>query len=348
LNGLGTAIFQSAARGHDGILIEGYKTNLRWSVIVFLGAFLCGAYYLFLGNFVIGLGILIGGCFSPFLTGTNLYSAYLSGKRDFARQAVYADIYSNAFPVACLIVTALLTKSTLILLIVYFLSNTAINFVLYFRTLSIYNKYDGESDPGLLTYAKHQSILGILSTIVGNADQLLLFHFAGAAELAIYNFAVGVLDQSKGPLKTLDAMLQARFANRTTKDIASGMRIKMLLLAVASILIVSSYILLAPYIYKILFPNYQASVIYSQVYALSLLGMAWSPAGSYLTAKKRVLSQYISTIINSVFQILVLFIGIVYAGLWGLIFARIIIRFTGTWFNYALYLYEKHIAPPSD
>jgi O-antigen/teichoic acid export membrane protein len=187
--------------------------------------------------------------------------------------------------------------------------------------------------------------MGILTTFTGNIDQLFLFHYVGAVEVAIYNFATGVLDQSKGPLKALDTMIQSRFASQESRSIRDSMRNKMFWLFIASLISVVVYIVAAPYIYKILFPAYTDAVLYSQVYALSLLATFLSPAGSFLSAKKRVKAQYISNIVVSIGQILSIVIGIIYWGLWGLIGARIFIRVGGAAFNYLLY---RFLPEPKD
>lgn len=336
LNGLGTAVFQSAARGFSGALPEGFWVNLKWSALVFLSAFGFGAYYLLTGHAVIGIGILIGGCTSPFITSANLYGALLSGKKDFKRFTFYG-LFNTVVPVLALIAVVFVSASTLAILLVYFFSNAIIGLVLYWRTCVHYRNEMHKRDSGTLTYAKHLSVIGILNTIAGNMDQLFLFHYVGAIEVAIYSFAIGVLDQSKGPLKMLDSMTQARFAAGETRSIRTSMRNKMLWLLISSVLFIGAYILAAPYIYRILFPTYMESVIYSQVYALSLLGLVVSPAGSYLSAKKKVKEQYINTFVNSILQIIAVIVGIIFWGLWGLIGARVIIRLCGAVVTYVLY-----------
>ncbi len=336
LNGIGTAVFQSAARGFGGALPEGFWVNLRWSLFVFLGAFASGEYYLSAGHTLVGVGILIGGCFVPLIASANLYAPLLSGKKDFRRYALYG-IANTVVPVISLILTVLIAPTLLAILSVYFLSNTLVGLLLYWCTYRAYHTEMHTRDPGTLTYAKHLSVIGILSAIAGNIDQLFLFHYIGAIEVAVYNFAVGILDQSKGPLKMLDAMVQARFANQETRSIRDNMRNKMLWLFIFSVLIVVSYILVAPYLYQILFPTYMSSVLYSQIYALSLLGTFVNPAGSYLTAKKKVKEQYINSIFNSILQITAILGSILFWGLFGLIIARVFIRLAGAFVTYVLY-----------
>ncbi len=336
LNGIGSAVLQSAARGFDGALADSFKANLRWSFAIFIGTFALGGYYLIAGNFVLGLGILIGGSVTPFLGSFNLYSPFLSGKKEFARQAWYADFVTNIIPAVALIATAYIAPRPLPLIAVYFSANLAATAFAYWRTARRLHSA-AEHDPHMLSYGKHLSLIGILGGIAGNIDQLLLFHFAGATDLAIYNFATGIPDQMKGPLKTLDAMTQARFANRESTDIHASIRNKMFWLFITSIIVIASYILLAPYLYLFLFPAYAVAIPYSQIYALSLFAMIASPAVSFLSAKKKVREQYAASISVSVFQIIVMSIGVTYWGLLGLIIARVLTRFFNGYLNFRLY-----------
>ena len=343
LSGLSTSVFQSAARGFGGALPEGFWTNLRWSVAVFFSALVGAAYYFYTGQPALGIAILVGGCFSPIIASGNLYSSLLSGKKDFRRFSIYG-LFNTIFPVVALIATVFITTSFLALVTVYFIANALIGLILYLQTCAQYKTEITESEPGTITYAKHLSVIGVLSTIAGNIDQLFLFNYLGAIELAIYNFAVGVLDQTKGPLKMLDTMTQARFATTEARSVEQSMYNKMWLLFLTIGPFVIVYILAAPYIYQILFPAYTSSVIYSQVYALSLLSLVLSPAASFLYAKREVKAQYISTVVNSIFQIGVTILGIVFWGLWGLIAARVLSRTIGALVLYMLYLRSMRTA----
>lgn len=168
------------------------------------------------GNSTIGIAMLIMGSLLPFWNSTNLYCSYLEAKKDFRRSAVYFNIIGNLFPTFCLFVTILLTNNPLWLVIVYFASNTIIGIILYFRVVRIY-KPNNKVDSGTLNYSKHLSLMGILGGIVSNLDQILIFHYVGAVDLAIYNFAVAIPSQIKGPMKGLASMIFPKFVERSNE-----------------------------------------------------------------------------------------------------------------------------------
>lgn len=338
LTGLGTAVFQSVASGYDGALREGFWENIRWSALIFIGAFGMAAYYYTQGDHTLALGLLIGGSLSPFLTSANLIGQFLNAKKDFRGVTIYIGIIQTLISSGALIVSIFFTHNPVILTAVYFLGNTLSTLWIYFHVSKIYKIDASKTDPGMMTYGKHLSLMGILSTIANNIDQVLLFHFVGPAELAIYNFATAIPDQTKGPISMLNTMLQAKFVSRNDEEIGKNMRNKFFWIAFSVFIFVILYIVLAPYFYTLFFPKYMGAIFYSQIYALSLLSFIFTPAASYLVAKKRVREQYVSGITISLIQIVAMVIGATGWGLLGLILARVGTRWFGSVLNYILYL----------
>lgn len=343
LNGISGAVFQSVTHGFDGAVREGFRKNMRWSVFTVLIAGTVGSYYIYFGNYILGLGILIGGCFSPLYSSANLASYFLAAKKDFRRQSIYYGVVATAIPATIIAIAAYLTDSAIWLVGAYFISNALLTYWAYRKVLALYRPDPAKTDPAMIMYGKHLSLMGMLVTIANNIDQVLLFQFVGPAQVAIYNFAIAIPEQIKGPLKTLDSMVQARFATRTDKQIRSSIRSKILSLGAMTALAIIGYCIAAPSIYGLLFPNYTEAVLYSQLYALSLLGLAFTPASSYLSVKKRIREQYFFNIITSVLQIVAMLVGVMLAGLIGVIIARVISRNFAGWFNYALFIRSSRL-----
>ncbi|PIR84926.1 hypothetical protein COU16_00195 [Candidatus Kaiserbacteria bacterium CG10_big_fil_rev_8_21_14_0_10_47_16] len=337
LTGIGTAVFQSVARSFDGALSSGFWLNIRWSIFAFLGAFMFFIYYFSQGNNTLAFGILIGGSLSPLLMSANLASTFLTAKKDFARDAIYFGTIETLFSIGCLSIAILLTQNPLILVAIYFSSNTIATLLLYFRIQHVYTPDITRTDPDMENHAKHLSVMNILTMVAGSIDQILLFQFVGPVELAIYNFAIAIPDQTKGPLKAFNSMVQAKFVNRTNNEILSGMKNKMVWIFFASTCFIILYIVLAPYFYTFFFPNYTDAIFYSQIYVISLLALASIPADMYLVAKKRIRYQYIQNIILSLFKILSVVIGVMFWGLLGIIIARVASRLFAGLLSYTLY-----------
>lgn len=338
LSGIGMATLQSISRGYEGTLGYAFWQNIKWSVFFFSGAGIISIYYFLQGNLVLGMSMLVVGCLWPFFNSTNLYNQLLIAKKDFRRVTIYFDILGNLVPYLALFITMFFTKNPLWFVIVYIISNTVVGLISYKKIISIY-KPNKKTDPEMMGYSKHLSFMGIIMGIADNLDQVLVFHYVGASQLAIYNFAIAIPDQIKSPIKNIANLLFPKFAKRTDADIRYGMKNKFFILFIMSIILVTAYIFIAPFIFHIFFPKYSESIIYSQIFSISLLWIISIPANTYLNAKKKIKELYIVSMFGSVLQIIILFIGVIQWGLLGLIIARVAIRLI--WGIMSILLYIK-------
>lgn len=339
LTGLGSSVMRSISRGFEGTLHYAFWVNIRWSVLCFLGALGLSIYYFINGNSSLGLSMLIVGSLSPFLSSANLYSSYLTAKKDFRRHAIYFDFLGNLFPYIALFLTMIITDSPLWLIFTYFSSNTLIGMILYKKVVKIY-KPKPEIDKESLGYSKHLSLMNILNGVANNIDQILVFHYIGAAQLAIYNFATAIPNQTKGPLKGLTSLMFPKFVERDGEEIHAGMKHKYWIMFLASLVMIVGYVLIAPFIFNTFFPKYTDSILYSQIFAISFLTITFNPAGIYLAAKKKIKEQYIGTIFISIIQIIMVAISVIYWGLLGLIVARVSVRLLSGLVNLITYSYS--------
>lgn len=336
LNGIGGAVLQSAAQGFDSALQKGFWANLRWSFVIFTGALVMALYYFWAGNATLAAGILIGGSLSPFIASASLFSPFLAGKKNFLYQTLFS-IGDNLIPIGLMILTVMLTANPLALVAVYFVSNTLVALYFYRRAQIMYAESVRKHDETMLRYSKHLSIMGIVGGIAENIDQILLFHFVGGAQLAIYNFAIAIPNQMRTPIKNIDAMLQARFVNRTTKEIRGSMRNKIFWYFTSTATLAVAYFFIAPYLFTFLFPQYLEAVRYSQLYILWIVALAFDPVNSYISSRKNIKALYSSTIAYSLSKIVLLVVGVLFWGLMGVIVARIATHYIAVVCNYVLY-----------
>jgi len=339
LSGLNSAVLRSVSAGFDKTLQYAFWKNIKWSAVFFLLAFSSSIYYFVNSNYSIGISMLIAGSLWPFFMSTNLYNPYLIAKKDFKRNAIYFEIIGNLFPVTCLIIAMLFTNHPSWLISTYIISNTLIGLVLYKITTQVH-KPSGGVDKTALNYSKHLSFINILSGIASNIDQVLVFHYIGATQLAIYNFAIAIPNQTKGPLKGLSNLMFPKFVERDEKEIHKNIYHKYMIMFLIGLTLAILYIILAPYIFGIFFPQYSESILYSQIFAISFIAITFNPADTYLTAKKKIREQYINATVNSIIQIVTIFIAILYWGLIGLIIARVITRLISNFISFLLYEYS--------
>ena len=325
LTGLPTAMARAIARGEDGAYVESFWLSLIWSwpmVLISLG--LAGYYYLH-GNQMLTIGALIIAFIGPFMQSTYLFGSFLEGKKAFKTSAI-TGIILNVVPALALLITMFFTKNPLIYLGVYLVGNAGtaavISIVVYMKL-----KTNTKKSEKLLTLGGHFSAMNILATIAGQIDRLLVYHYLGAAELAIYTFATAMPDQVKNVFNNVAILAFPKFAKRPLSEIKTTLNYRLFGFMGLMVLVTIAYIILAPLVFHILFPAYAASIVYSQLYALGLIAIGSIIPVAVLQAHAANRELYVFNTVSSVFQIGILFPAITMFGLVGIVVARIISRF---------------------
>ncbi|MBI5913478.1 oligosaccharide flippase family protein [Candidatus Azambacteria bacterium] len=326
LTGFKTAVVQSVARGFEGVLKAAFKTNLRWSMGM-PAVSLAGAIYYFLNdNTTLAVSLLIIGFFSPLLSSSGLYSMFLTGKKEFKTTAIY-EAFNNIIPALSLFIALLITQKPVALVFVYFFSTTAVSLALYFYTLWKYKPTD-ITDPSSISYGKHLSAMNILGTIVVYVDRVLVFHYLGAAQLAIYAFATVMPEQIKALLsKNIAALALPKFSEKSMTEIKANISGRMIKAGLAIATMTALYIIAAPYIFKIFFPQYFESVFYSQIFSISLMAALYVVPINILQSQNMTQALYRFNTAAPIVQIILLFFLTSSYGLAGAITAQITAKF---------------------
>lgn len=327
LPGMDKAVIQSVSQGFESSLVLGLKKKIKYGSLGTLAALILGAYYFYNGNLVLAWAFFVGAVFIPFISSFQIYNAFLLGKKEFKTQTLYL-ILSQLFIALTLITAIFLTQNIIYLVGIYLLANLIPSLIFFLRTKLIANltKLRGPEDPGITSFAKHLSLINVISTISSYLDQFLAFHFLGPANLATYTFAVAPPEQIKGLFQTIPDLALPKFSQRSEEDLKKTIKRKSVILFVFAGLIVGIYILLAPWFYKIFFPRYLDAVFLSQIFALSMLNTPATFIIPALTAHKKIKQLYWFNIVSPAFQISIMTILTPLYGLMGLILARVAAR----------------------
>jgi len=325
LTGMDTAIIQSVSRGFENVLIYGLKKKIKYGLLGTLAALIIGVYYFHQGNPMLSAAFFWTAIFIPLLNGFQIYNAYLLGKKEFKTSTYYA-IIGQIFIALTLIIAIFTTKNVVYLVTIYLIASLIPSFVFFLKTKSRIKISAEQKDPELTNYAKHLSLINIVSTVASYIDQFLAFHFLGPADLATYAFAIAPPEQIKGLFKGLPDLALPKFSERSEGDLKKTMARKIIILTIFAALVVGIYIAIAPLFYKILFPRYVDAIFLSQIFALSLLNTPAALISSALTAHKKIKKLYWFNIANPIFQILIMTILTPLYGLMGLVIARVIAR----------------------
>ena len=331
LTSMNVAIIRAVSRGYEGSFIKSIWYQLKWSIGAFALASGISIYYFIHDNTVLGLAMVLVALFSPVLNTFNTYSAFITGKSDFRRLFGSYQVLNFSFSGA-MFLALLLTDSPVYLVLVNFGVNSIVTIFLFFRTIRHYQPNEKE-DPETFSLGKHLSLSGLISNAIASLDKILIFHYVGAIDLAIYTFAVNIPDRLFNIIRSITVSALPRFSLSTSTEIQKVITKKSLKFFFLSLIGATIYLFLAPFFFKIFFPTYLESISYSQIYffmiALSALSMLPYTALNALGLHKEL---YVFNTASALFKILVIFLLIRFYGPWGLIFSRGVIGI----FSYAL------------
>ena len=318
LTGMRIAVSQATARGLEGSFYTGFKTQLKWGFLASIVAIGGALYYWLRGNILLPIPLLLIAVFLPLMLASRVYIGLLAGRKLFNVQTKYG-IINQVVAVSIMIAVLLLTKNLLWLVTAYLLSHTFLNYFLY---LLIKHRFqpNKKEDPQTISYGFHISLMAVMSKAASYADKIILFTVIGSSQLAVYSFAIiipGEIQKILGHILTLAApKLAPKSRVEIKKTIMKKVGKLFLLTAALAIL----YIIIAPYFYKIFFPQYLESVRYSQLFILSFVSVPIGLLGVSFQAKMMKKELYLIKIAPFI-KIALLAVLIPFYGIWGAIIA---------------------------
>jgi O-antigen/teichoic acid export membrane protein len=322
LGGLGTSVMKSVAQGYDGTPGAILNIKIRWGLLGSIGSVAVAVYYFLNGNSELGSAFAVVAFFLPFVDTFGIWSTILTGKQLFKASVLYETI-TQAISALAVIIALLLSDTLWVILLSYFASMTIVRYIVYRHVIRLYTKNDAV-DPSALKYGKHLSVLDVLSTAVEALDGILMWQFVGAAPLAVYSFAKSIPLQMSQALRRIPTLAFPKFATRDLRSMKKGMLSKVVLLTLLLGAITIAYILAAPTLFSLLFPQYMEAVPYTQLYALTLLLFPKKLIGTALSAKGYIKQQYVNSILTLTSKVILLFVLVPRYGIPGAIVAELV------------------------
>lgn len=322
LPGAPGAYSQAVARGHEGDLMALMKSKVRWGMLGAAFSFAIAAYYVTQGNMVLGTGFLLLGISLPFLDTFSLYDSLFQGRKRFDVGARYA-IIEQVLASGAVFVTLLMHPDALTVLMVYLLAWTLARAVLLFFVYRT-TPPNALTEPQTIPFAKQLTIIGVIPLIAAYLDRIIIFHAVGPVALAGFNFAIAIPDQMKSYFKSIQGLALPRLATASSADVKQTVRNKSLLIAAFLLASTIAYIVAAPLVFQFLFPKYVPFVVFSQVYALSVIFTGAVLPSLALQAQQAKGALYAFNVGRSLFLIAAL-VGFFFLwGIWGIIAARVL------------------------
>lgn len=138
LPGVATALVRAVALHEKGVLRHTLFVRIYWGTIASGIALIIAGYYLFIEyNPSLAIALVISAVFLPLYDPVQMYSSYLSGKKDFRRTSLYVVIAHLAGSLALLGVV-FFTSNLLVLVSAYFASYTIAHALMLFYVVKRY------------------------------------------------------------------------------------------------------------------------------------------------------------------------------------------------------------------
>jgi O-antigen/teichoic acid export membrane protein len=338
LRGMDAAVLQSVTRNIEGVLIPALRVKLKWGSLSALAGVLVAIYYYLAGNNTLAVSFLIASGFLPFVDSLGIYSSFLNGKRLFRTASLYKTSVQVGSAII-MIISLFFTENLFLILLVYFTSWASLNLLFFTLTTRQYPP-NANYDANIIPYGKHASTVNILDALITSIDGLLIFHYLGPINLAIYSFALAPVSQVRSLFSNIPTLAVPKLSNRSATEIAVVLKKKLPLLFIVGTSFSLLYVLAAPYLYETFFPKYVDSVFPSQLFSISIaLSLPQTVFGAAVLSKITLIPKkmlYLSNIPGIIF-ITSLLIFIERYGINGVIFSRLLSLVSGYVINYIMW-----------
>jgi len=324
LPGIESSLLRSVARGFGGSLFTAQRVRLRWSSIGALMLLLIGGYYLYQGNMVLSSSFLIGGLLFPLFVSFSQFGSYLNGSKLFRKLALHQLTIKFLF--AATLGVALLFTDNVATLVALNMGVIAFTGILFTRQVIAKHQDELKTPPDedLISYGKHLTVMNILETISSYLDKILLWHFLGPVQVAIWGLAYTPIQIAQGLVKkTLGPIAMPKFSQNDFEKTKQHLPAKVAKLFLILVPIALVYVLVAPILFKYALSQYTDSVIYSQVLTLLLLLIPFNFFSGFLLAHAHKRDLYIIKVSFGLTLIISLVVLIPLWGLWGAVVAHV-------------------------
>lgn len=329
LPGMNSTVVREVAKHNTAVLRFARNAKIRHALMGTLGCWAIGAHYFSQDNATLGYAFGLLGLFLPFYNSFRIYQSRLSGKKQFSRMA-QNQILIEGITFIGIVLTIFFTDHVLWLVTATLAFPLAVD--LYtFKKIRKEEASFAEPNPStkasMLRLAKQLTGSGMLAAVAAQVDKLLIFHYLGATELAIYSVAVAPAEQMKFIFRQIAFIAFPKFAEKPIQEIKKSLYKKITLAVLLGFVGALIYAVIAPLAFRLFFPAYEESIFLSQVFALSVAATPLLLILSVFESHRRIKELYTFHSVSSIVQIVLLIILTGTFGLIGAVTARVIARF---------------------
>lgn len=321
LTGTSNALIRAIGKGHYGY-IQTAKKYLTYGIMSStLIGILVGLYYLYQGNFLLGFSIPISALLMSLIYYQQKTNVILVAVEQFKRSNYLLKANALA-PLFLLLPLVFFTQNAGVLAAFYFLSSLlGISITIYLFSLNCEEKELQISAKKISLGAKdkiqyfyfvaHQSIITLVSIGTTHADKILIFQLLGAQQTALYYIAISLPERIKGTLKQFEPFLFSKFAKYPRLSAQQEIGEKFIFTLFLIIPVYIGFYFLTPIFFSLFLPDYQESILLTQIYGLTLFASSAIIPYSFLKAHSSNDIFYYYTFFTSCTRIIFVVVGII-------------------------------------
>jgi O-antigen/teichoic acid export membrane protein len=325
LTGMSQAVTQAVSLGREEVLRRSVRYQLKWNLILMLASWSLGAYYFFHANFAYAGALLVLSLATPLTAALNTYGPYLAGKREFRLNNIFS-LFSTLIYVLGMLGAIFWSGEVIWLIVAYAATTTLANLIFYFLTLWMFRPPLGsaESSRDVLKYGRHLTYINLMTPVVGQLDSVILNHFWGAVPLAVYSIATAIPNRAVPFVKSWVDVGFPKIANKSGEEIDATLYRRIgqgfLFGAVCAV----GYIVVAPFAFALLLPQYDDAVIYTQLLSIMFLFSTSNRyLGNLLTAHKMSREILVVSVVQNVLRLIYFIVLGIWGGIMGLVIAQV-------------------------
>jgi O-antigen/teichoic acid export membrane protein len=320
LPGVNTSLVKAIAQKKEGTLSLAIKEKLKFSLFASLLSLITAGWYFYSQNNVLAIAFLGVAILIPFQSVFSIFFYFWTGRKNFQKANKYA--LASAFLVALIVIPVItITNNPALIIIVLFASQSFFNGIFLVKTLR--QKKNKEIMPESISFGKNLTTINGIVSFTNQIDKIILWKFFGAIPLAIYSFA-------EFPIMKIQEMIPITYlalpkiGEKKTKEIKQGILKKFKKLFFLFIPLTALLIIIAPYFYKLILPQYIESVPYFQVFALLLIFSPFLLLNASLVSEMKKKELYVIQTITPFSRIILFLILIPFFQVWGVIYSILI------------------------
>lgn len=319
LPGMNKALTGAIAQNKDGTFGHILKLKIKYSLIGSAILATVATYYFFQESYELVFSFLIAAFLFPSFKIFPFYSDFWTGRKRFDIRSKYR-VASSILSALIIIPVIYYSDSFPLILISIFLTHSIFDFLFLKKSLS--RTENRKVDHKSVSLGKTLTFIDAINLFTKNLDNIIIWYFLGAVPVAIYSFGYKPVSKAADFFPFSDLTFP-KLSEKNIKNIKKSLLKKVKKSYLLMIPSTAASIIIAPYFYRIVIPQYVDSVPYFQVLALLFLFIPFSIFKNCLIVEMKKRDLYIINVTSSLLRVFLFLALLPFFGLWGIVISLI-------------------------